>query len=217
MMKPMTELEVYSRRFEAALLTVDRLEVMRLAGKFRDVSGHGDLVERIVAPALERIGFAWEKGDVALSQVYMASRICEEELDTLIPGNDRTVHDEPRMAIAVLEDHHRLGKRIVHSMLAASGFGLFDYDRVDADELIERVHTEGVEVLLVSTLMLRSALRVKYVRGALDERGIDVKIVVGGAPFRFDPRLWKEVGADATAGSASAAISIVSGILKGAP
>lgn len=198
-------------------MTVDRLEVMRLADAFRDASGHDSFVERIVAPALERIGSAWEKGDVALSQVYMASRVCEEELDTLIPENDGTRHGQPRMAIAVLEDHHRLGKRIVHSMLAASGFGLFDYDRVDADELVERVHTEKIEVLLISALMLRSALRVKYVREAIDRRGLDVKIVVGGAPFRFDPNLWKEVGADATAGNASAAISIVSGFLMGAP
>ncbi len=39
-------------------------------------------------------------------------------------------------------------------------------------------------------------------RRQLQERGLTVVIVVGGAPFRFDDDLWKEVGADATAAGA---------------
>ncbi|MDZ7777050.1 MAG: hypothetical protein U5L09_16260 [Bacteroidales bacterium] len=53
------------------------------------------------------------------------------------------------------------------------------------------VHKEKIKILLLSVLMLPSALHVKDLKQKLN--GTGVKIVVGGAPFRFDENLWKEV------------------------
>jgi methanogenic corrinoid protein MtbC1 len=41
-------------------------------------------------------------------------------------------------------------------------------------------------------------------------------VVVGGAPFLFDPLLWREVGADAMGRSASEAPGIIEKITGGA-
>ena len=57
--------------------------------------------------------------------------------------------------------------------------------------------------------MLPSALKVKAVRAALNARGSRVRIAVGGAPFLFDPELWREVGADAMGRSAADAMTII--------
>jgi methanogenic corrinoid protein MtbC1 len=121
------------------------------------------------------------------------------------------------MAIAALQDHHLLGKRIVYSVLRASGFDLLDYGRMDVDDLVQRVRQDGVEVLVISVLMLPAALRVKEVRTSLQASGPEVKIVVGGAPFRLDDQLWKEVGADAMGRHASEAVKIITQMLRGAP
>ena len=75
--------------------------------------------------------------------------------------------------------------------------------------LVRKTVAAHVRILLVSTLMLPSALRVREVRRLLDEEGVSPKIVVGGAPFRFDPRLWKDVGADAMGAGAAEAVAIV--------
>jgi methanogenic corrinoid protein MtbC1 len=75
--------------------------------------------------------------------------------------------------------------------------------------LAQRAVEDGVEVLLVSTLMLPSALRVGVLRSELLRLGSTAKIVVGGAPFRLDERLWREVGADAAGRSAADAVAIV--------
>jgi len=170
-------------------------------------------VEKLVAPALESIGTAWQRGSVALSQVYLSGRMCEELVDMILPRADPRRKDQPRMAIVALEDHHRLGKRIVYSVLRASGFELLDYGHgVEVGDLVSRVTGDGVRILLVSTLMLRSALRVKEVRGRLQDLGHEVRLVVGGAPFIFDEQLWVEVGADAMGVSASDAVGIVARI-----
>jgi methanogenic corrinoid protein MtbC1 len=55
--------------------------------------------------------------------------------------------------------------------------------------------------------MLPSALRVKDLREQLDEKRI--QIVVGGAPFRFDSNLWKEVKANYCGHNPADALRIV--------
>lgn len=54
----------------------------------------------------------------------MSTRICEELLDTLSGPGGLIRNSHPEMAIAVLEDYHLLGKRIVHSFLRVSSFDI---------------------------------------------------------------------------------------------
>ena len=109
----------------------------------------------------------------------------------------------PAIAQAVLEDHHMLGKLLVSSVLKANRFAFIDYGRVETAELARRVELDRIEILLISTLMLPSALQVKELARLLAGQDLNVKIIVGGAPFRFDKELFREVGADATADRAS--------------
>ncbi|MBF0444333.1 MAG: cobalamin B12-binding domain-containing protein [Magnetococcales bacterium] len=103
-----------------------------------------------------------------------------------------------------------LGKQMVYSALKASGYDLQDYGRMDVESLVKRTQEDGIQLLLVSTLMLRSALRVRVLRELMDEKGMkDTRIIVGGAPFRFDPELWQEMGADAMAINTAEALTVV--------
>lgn len=208
----MTISETTVREFETALLALDRLTATRLLTAPEGGESPMRRVEQLVAPTLDRIGRAWEYGQVALSQVYMSGRICEDLVDALLPSGSAIRKDQPKMAVAVLEDYHLLGKRMVYAVLRASGYELLDYGRQDVEGLARRVAEQGVEILLLSALMLPSALRVARVRAALDRLGCPVRIVVGGAPFRFDPQLWREMGADAMGVNASDAVRIVAAL-----
>ena len=57
-------------------------------------------------------------------------------------------------------------------------------------------------------------MKVRSVRDLLTERGYKGKLIVGGAPFRLDPELWKQVGADATSGSAGDILLTIEGLVK---
>jgi methanogenic corrinoid protein MtbC1 len=168
-------------------------------------------VEQVVVPALEAIGDAWEAGDVALSQVYMSGRFCEELVEQVLPPSDPDRKHQPRSAIVVLSDYHMLGKRIVYSVMRASGFELFDYGRMDVEELVERAIADKIRVLLISVLILPSALKVREVCDKLKAAGSPIKVMVGGAPFLFDDQMWRDVGADAMGRNAAEAVSIVTG------
>jgi methanogenic corrinoid protein MtbC1 len=196
--------------FEQALLATDRTAAahMMTCGAADDPLVRLRMVDRLVVPAMDHLGQAWEEGEVSLAQLYLAGRLCEQLVDELYSSSaDVPRRDQPRLAIAVLADHHVLGKRIVRSVLRASGLEVLDLGHgLDVSTLVERVAVERVELLLISVLMLPSALKVGELRARL---GREVRLIVGGAPFRLDERLGAEVGADATGRSGGDAVRIV--------
>ncbi len=206
--------ETWLNDLELALLALDRVEVKRLLADMGRGVEPLDQVERVIVPVLERIGAGWEDGRVSLSQVYMSGRLCEELVDTILPAADASRKDFPPMAIAVLEDYHLLGLRIVYSALRASGFSLMNYGRIELEPLVAKVREDGIRILLISVLMLPSALRVRELKARLASEVGDVRVVVGGAPFRFDAQLAAEVGADAVGTTAADAVAAVTHLAK---
>ncbi|MBI2395911.1 MAG: cobalamin B12-binding domain-containing protein [Deltaproteobacteria bacterium] len=197
--------------FEHALLAMNRDEARRLLAR---VPGPPlAAIEALIVPSLARLGEGWERGQIALAQIYMGGRICEELVDTLLGSSQNERYGRPRMAIATIEDHHQLGKRIVSSALRGSGFQLIDYGVGTVDSIAARAVSDGIEILLLSALMLRSALRIRDVRTRLADRPI--RVVVGGAPFIFDHALSREVGADAMATNAFHAVEVVRSLSQG--
>ncbi|MCP4578156.1 MAG: cobalamin-binding protein [Deltaproteobacteria bacterium] len=195
--------------FETALLTLDRLKANEILEETSGTWSPMEQVKHVVVPTLERIGSGWETGRIALTQVYMAGRICEELVEKILPREAPDRKRQPEMAITVLQDYHLLGKRIVLSALRASGYELKDYGRMDANELVQQTLVDQIEILFISALMLPSALKVASVKKQLDQSKSPVRIVVGGAPFRLDETLWKEVGADAMGWDPSDAVSLI--------
>lgn len=211
----MAEQDINKQALIDALLSVDRLKVKEIFSQAQSVSNPIERIETIIAPVLEWIGTEWEQGRLSLSQVYMSGRLCEEAIEQILPVSPTSQQYQPPMAIAVLEDYHALGKRIVYSMLRANGYTLKDYGRVSVDELVKNIARDQIEILLISVLMLPSALLVKTLRERIDQAGMKVKIVVGGAPFRFDEELWVDVGADACGKTASDALIILRQMIGG--
>ena len=195
---------------EEALLSVDSVRAGRILRDACAASSPVSCIEALVVPALEAIGKDWEQGRVALSQVYMSGRICEDIVATLLPPGSPERISQPRMAVAVLEDHHTLGKRILLAVLRAGGYEVTDYGSgVTVDGLVESAIRDGIEILLISTLMLPAALRTKEAVARIKEAMPETRVIVGGAPFRFDPLLWREAGADAVGRSASDTLATV--------
>lgn len=195
--------------FRQALLDLDSAGARRILLDAPGAIPAARRVEQIVVPVLEQLGRDWEQGRLALSQIYMAGRICEELVDLALPAASPERHRHPPVAVATLEDYHLLGKRMVLATLRAGGYDALDYGRMEVSELAARCLKDQVAILLVSTLMLPSALRVKALTDTLRASGAAVKTIVGGAPFRYDPELWRVVGADGAGMSAGEAIPLV--------
>ena len=209
----MKNLALEINALERALLSLDNDQAESIVRKSISKGSPIVIASELVSQTLQRIGDAWEDGKLALSQVYMSGIICEGIIDQILPPSDPNRKDQPKMAIAVFEDYHLLGKRIIYSTLRASGFELIDLGGgLNTDNLIKLVQKEHIEILLLSVLMLPSALRIKELKERLADT--NVKIIVGGAPFRFDTNLWKEIGADGFGKDSSEAIEIVTKLME---
>ena len=198
------------KEFETALLQINRIKAAEIFEKcYADENGF-DVLEKLAISTLEKIGVGWENGSISLSQVYMSGVICEELIEKYLPKLDVMRKNVPKMGIAVLQDHHALGKRIVYSVLRAGGFEVLDFGQgLSIDDLVRKTIENNVEILIISTLMLPSALKVKAVKEKLISQGSTAKIIAGGAPFRLDDTLWQQVGADSDGKNACEIISIV--------
>ena len=198
-------------RLEDALLCLDKVAVTHLLAGLSGPEGpsRAALADGVIVPALQRIGEAWDVGEVALSQVYMAGRLLEEALEDALPEAPPRP-DAPVIGVGVLEDHHALGKRIVCAVLNSAGYDVRDLGSgIGASALVDRAEANQVDILMVSVLMLNRALHVSRVREELDSRGLArVLLVVGGAPFVHDPELCRRVGADQFGRSAADALRI---------
>lgn len=201
-------------QFISVLVAMNRLEARNMLINEHKGEDPFTVIETLVVPAMELIGERWNNGTLSLSQVYMSSRIVEELIDEILPAEDPGRKSNPRMAIAVLEDYHLLGKRIVYSILRASGYNLLDYGRVSVTEVMEKIVSDDIEILLISTLMLPAALRIKKLKELIEREQLKTRLIVGGAPFRLDPQLWREVEADGTASNATEALSLLKEIVE---
>jgi methanogenic corrinoid protein MtbC1 len=172
------ELGRLAQQVDAALLKLDRLQLRQLYQQ----SGMTPLAfaEELLVPVLHDIGERWHRGVLSLAQVYMGGKICEELLLELLPEGLEKAWNGPRVALVVLEDFHVLGKQLVASVLKTAGIPFSDYGPMGLEPLTERLRTEQVDILLISTLMLASALRIKKLKERLQSAGVSIRLVVGG-------------------------------------
>jgi len=113
-------------------------------------------------------------------------------------------------AVVTYNDYHVLGKKILYSVLRSTGINVLDYGHgITTDQIIKKLKSDKIKFLLISTLMLHSALEIKELKNEIKKQELAVKIMVGGAPFIFDELLWKQVGADAMGKTPSDAINIL--------
>ena len=195
-----------SDQFKHALFAMDRLEAQRLLESLKSEHDAMQIVEKIVVPVLEDIGVQWEKGRLPLAQIYMSSRICEELIDCYLPPASPQRINRLNIAIVILEDYHTLGKFIIYSTLRASGIELQDFGTLDIETLIHKIIENDIKIILVSVLMFSSANHVEELCNRLKQEHPTTRVIVGGAPFRFDSQLWQKVGADAVGANSAEAI-----------
>ena len=172
-------------------------------------------IEWLLTESLSQIGEGWENGNVSLAQVYMSGRICENIIREILPEGNKEARDRPQVYTVVLEDYHVIGQRILNSILRINGYEVIDLGYgITVDDLVSKVIEKRVKYLMISTLMLRAALKIKEFLQKLKEQNIRLKVIVGGAPFNFDRNLWNEVGANAMGVSTSQGVQILNQMIK---
>ncbi|MCC6698245.1 MAG: cobalamin-dependent protein [Candidatus Hydrogenedentes bacterium] len=181
-----------------------------------------DIVFEIVSPSLEMMVKAISESDTAnLAQHFLASQIGADITEEMMAR----FRQAPRMAGSVVigtsqGDFHGLGKRIVAGCLKAAVIEVIDLGtNVPPERFVDEAVSRDAQVIAVSSMMVhtaRSESGCLGVRRILRERRLEdrIKVVVGGAPYRFDPELYRIVQADAWAANGIAAGEIIARLIE---
>ena len=166
-----------------------------------------NIVFKIVIPAVEEMMSKIAKDpDANLAQHFMTAQIASEVTERMLEKFAHPPDIIGRVVIGTAHgDLHSLGKRIVSGCLKALMVEVFDLGvNVSAEQFVDTAIARDAQVIAISAMMVHTANGPEgslKARQLLHERGIEdrIKIVVGGAPYRFDEELYRAVGADAYA------------------
>ncbi len=175
-----------------------------------------EILDRGLIPAMERVGELFKANEIFIPEVLIASRAMQAALTRLEP---HLVRDgvEPRGVVVlgtVQGDLHDIGKNLVGMMLRGAGYRVVDLGvDVPPERFVEAARTEAAHVVGLSALLTTTMGRMKAVIDGLRAAGMNVPVIVGGAPLT--PEFAEGIGAQGTAPDAASAVGLVEDLAKG--
>ncbi|MDO9308610.1 MAG: cobalamin-dependent protein [Deltaproteobacteria bacterium] len=216
-------LEQVMNQYNEAIMDTDRDRALMVVRDALDLGiSPEEVVFRIVVPAIElMMKSISDNQGVSLAQHFMAAQIASEVVDEMVPRFRKAPEIIGRVVIGTSQgDFHGLGKRIVSGCLKAMMIEVSDLGlNVAPERFVDEALARDAQVIAISSMMVHTARGengCSRVRQLLKERGLEkqIRIAVGGAPYRFDPELYRTVGADAWAENGIEAGKLISDMIR---
>jgi methanogenic corrinoid protein MtbC1 len=216
-------LERIIKAYNEAVFETDKEAAFEVvAGALEEGLTPEDIVFRVVIPAVEEMmADITRDPDANLAQHFMTAQIAAEVTEAMLLKFTHPPEIIGRVVIGTAAgDLHSLGKRIVMGCLKALMVDVIDLGvNVPAEKFVDAAVTNNAQVIAVSAMMVHTATGEngsRKVRQILKERGLEdrIKVVVGGAPYRFDEQLYKTVGADGWASDGIAAGKMIVDLIR---
>jgi corrinoid protein of di/trimethylamine methyltransferase len=208
-----------SESMTKAIVEGDGKEARRLAQEALDKGMDPvEAIEKGFVPGLKRMGELFDQGEVFLPELMMAGEAMKEAVSVLGPvireagggGGNR-----PVVVMGTVEgDLHEIGKNIICIMLETEGFEVVDLGMdVDTEDFVKAARDNKASVVGASALLTTTMEHQRELVKAVKDAGLDVKVVVGGAPITKD---WAdEIGAHGYAENAKDAVELVLELTRG--
>jgi methylmalonyl-CoA mutase cobalamin-binding domain/chain len=178
-----------------------------------------ELYLQVFQPALREVGRLWQTNRISVAQEHFCSAATQVVMSQLLSGASAAEQGEHRVVVAcVAGDLHDLGARMVGDFFDMGGWNVYFCGASTPHAAVVQTACErDADVLAISASMscqLHTARElIEQVRA--DPRCGDVRIMVGGQPFRVDASLWRKVGADGWAPDADAAVTLAAQWMAG--
>ncbi len=143
------------------------------------------IIDEALLPAMEEVGKRFSNGQYFIPQVMAsaeAMKIAFKRLKEEIKPSER--RNLGTIVIAtVLGDVHDIGKNIVAMLLENHGFNVIDLGKDVAPQDIVRFAKENnASMIMLSALLTTTMPQMKVVKEKMKEAGLDIPLMVGGAP-----------------------------------
>ncbi len=210
--------EGYIKDYNEAVYEIDKdgaLEVVETA--LQQGITPEQVVFNIIIPSIEEMmAEIVINADTNLAQHFMTAQIAAEVTEAMLAKFTTPPEVIGRVVIgSSFGDLHSLGKRIVMGCLKSMMVDVIDLGvNIKAENFVDAAVEHNAQVIAISSMMVHTATGEEgslRVRALLDQRQLadQIKLVVGGAPFRFDHQLYTQVGADNWAADGVTAAKII--------
>lgn len=174
-----------------------------------------DIIDESMIPAMEAIGQEFEAGRVFVPNLLLSARAMKSALDILKPlmlaGQTTTIGT---VVIGTVKgDLHDIGKNLVASMLEGRGFKVINLGTdVSKERFIEAAKENNADIICLSALLTTTMDYMKEVVDAVKADGLNVKVMVGGAPLNQE--FADGIGADGYSSNANEAVVVAKKLLS---
>ncbi len=173
-----------------------------------------EAIERGFKAGMDVVGDGFAKGELFIPDLMMSGEAMKAAIAALEPELMKRKQQRQvlgRVVIGTVQgDIHEIGKTLVATMLAASGFEVHDLGvDVSPQRFVDMVRQVDANVVGLSALLTTTLLNQETVILTLKEAGLrdKVKVIVGGVPA--SPEWAEEIGADGYAENATEAVEVV--------
>lgn len=196
------------KAYNQAIFDTDKILAMRIV---HDALDRGlspeDIVFKVVVPSIEYMSTSIVQDfGASLAQHFMTAQIAALVTDEMLSKFTSPPEIVGKIVIGTSQgDFHGLGKKIVIGCLKAQMIESVDLGlNVSPEKFVDEAIEHNAQIIGISSMMLHTARGENgclKVRQILKERNLadKIKIIVGGAPYRYNHDLYKLVQADAWA------------------
>ena len=158
------------------------------------------------------IGEQFKAGEVYVPEVLIAARAMNQGMAELKEALLRDGVEANGVAVVgtVKGDLHDIGKNLVKMMLESKGLTVYDLGvDVSAEAFVKAIEEYNADVVCCSALLTTTMGEMKNVVDAVREKGLNVKVMVGGAPVSkaFCDSIGADCYTDDAASAADAALA----------
>ncbi|MCX8007651.1 MAG: cobalamin-dependent protein [Coriobacteriia bacterium] len=202
------------------LLAGDRAEAMRvLTDAVVDGVPVRDIYDRVLRMVQHEVGRLWQSGRLSVAMEHYVTGVSQVLMARLYPVVAEGGGRGPRFVGACVGgEQHELGIRMVCDLLELEGWdAVFLGADTPVDAVVAALFEHSPAVLGLSATLGFNVSEVARFIAAVREHSPEVLVVVGGRPFDRIPGLWKTVGADGYAASASEAAKTIGSLVADGP
>lgn len=171
-----------------------------------------DAIQNGLGRGMNTISDLFDEGEMFVPQILVAAEAFESAVEILTANMGEEEKNKTKLGKVIVHtvqgDIHDVGKNIVKTMLAASGFEVIDLGRdVPVDVVVQKAIENQVDIITGSALMTTTMPSQRDIIRTLEEEGYrgKVKCMFGGAPVSQE---WVDkIGADAYGENAAEAIT----------
>ncbi len=167
--------------------------------------------QEVVAPALHRVGRLWALTEIDEAQEHIATATAYRAMIRTFPRLPRPRPRHQTVAVVVSPGEiHEIGASMVRDALDLAGFDtLFTGGNTPAETLLPLIENNDIVCVMVSTTLALNLPGTSTLIRSVRDLPKAPPVVVGGQAYRWDPDLWRHVGADAHENDLHTLLSLV--------